>query len=161
MLKTDLSKLSITHPGARMLAIAVIAICVFGLSYPPTAAGKDKKPGQEQYEPIEPPVQRLSDRAVVIYAAPAIQELIVVQTPQFRKVGRFTQVQAQVQNLAKFPLDLEYKVTWMDENGFEIGGAVAWNMLHLSPNDIQAFQSTGKHPDASQVKITVRYHTPT
>lgn len=69
----------------------------------------------------------------------------------------FCTFQANVVNNTSAPLAVEWKVVWLDAEGFAIDSATtAWNARAIQPNDICALKGTAPRADAADMLFYVR-----
>lgn len=65
--------------------------------------------------------------------------------------------QANVVNLTSREQWVDWKVVWLDANGFEIESIVsAWNHVALAPKDIRGLKGTAPRPDTADMRFYLR-----
>ena len=72
-------------------------------------------------------------------------------------IGNYKRGQVSVQNLTDERIGLEYKVDWIDDDGFIIGDGGIWERFMLGARDIRSFKSMGKSKKASKMQFTLRF----
>lgn len=96
-------------------------------------------------------------RAQLIISSDTLLKNVAINNIRFGSVGNFERVQMNMQNTSNNRLNLEYKIEWMDQQGFSVNDNSVWHRFTLSAHQIETIQSVGKVPEAYSVKVTVRF----
>jgi len=96
-------------------------------------------------------------KAKLITAGEDLQKLVKLNNVKIKPVGHFVKGQVSVQNVSKHDLSLEYRVDWIDEDGFVLGDGGIWERFSISAHDIKRFKSVGKDRNAEKLQFTVRF----
>ncbi|GAB6039527.1 DUF1425 domain-containing protein [Endothiovibrio diazotrophicus] len=94
--------------------------------------------------------------ATLIVGSTALLEKIKLIDPRLRQAGAFMQGQVTLQNLSDDRLALEYRITWEDDQGFQLDQEAMWTRIFLGPRQTRRIQSTGKQQQAGHMVVTVR-----
>ncbi|MBP5286085.1 MAG: YcfL family protein [Kiritimatiellae bacterium] len=71
--------------------------------------------------------------------------------------GSFMVFQANLVNNCSRPLNVDWKVQWLDADGIEIDSAVSsWNTRTLQPFEIRALKCTAPRQEASDMRFYAR-----
>jgi uncharacterized protein YcfL len=95
-------------------------------------------------------------RAKLIIGSNELLGAVELSNPIFRNVGQLQQTQIQLDNLSNVMLELEYKIDWQDNSGFQAGAVNSWQFVSLTANGSEVLSSTGKVPEATRITVTVR-----
>lgn len=96
-------------------------------------------------------------RAQIIISSDTLLKNLAINNIQFGSIGNFERVQMNIQNTSNNRLNLEYKIEWMDQQGFSVNAPLTWHRFSLSAHQIETIQSVGKVPEAYSIKVTVRF----
>ena len=95
-------------------------------------------------------------RAKLVLGQDVLRGRISLENPRFRKVGAFTQTAVQVVNQSQDRFELEYRVTWFDDDDFEVDSK-AWRRITLAGYEDKTIQTTATRPEASKITLVVRF----
>lgn len=104
-----------------------------------------------------PMVDTSHPRAVLVSGSKNLVGHVVTLSPRFRSIGLLTQAEVSIQNLTEDRYTLEYRFEWEDDQGFKVGDSGPWHRMVLTPQQIRSYQSTGKNPNATNIRFTIRY----
>ncbi len=96
-------------------------------------------------------------RARLIVGSEGLYDQVRLVKARVAPLGNFMRGQAAVQNLTDERLVLEYKIDWMDDEGFLIGDGGIWERFALGPRELRPFKSLGKSKRAARMQFTVRF----
>lgn len=89
------------------------------------------------------------DKAIEFYLPPP-------QTKAFRERGGLGMISLAVRNLTEYPIKLEYKVDWTDNEGFPMNAVAGWQALIMSPNQEVSLRSAAQEQGAYSARLSVR-----
>ena len=95
-------------------------------------------------------------RARLVLGSSKLTRKIVMTNVRFGSVGQLPRAEVGLQNLTNKRFELEYKIDWLDQQGFSINTNNAWHRFSLTPRQNTNFQSVGKVPEAYQIIMNVR-----
>lgn len=132
------------------------ATTFLGLTLAFLAACKSPPPDPNAaLNPNAPAVEESDPRARLILGQDLLRGRIRLDSPRFRKVGKFTQTAVQVVNQSEDRFELEYQLIWRDDDDFEVSSS-AWKRFTLPGYEQEAIQAIANRPEASQITVTVR-----
>lgn len=79
-----------------------------------------------------------------------------LRNARFRKVGKLTETQIDLVNRTSSAVDLEYRIVWQDDQGFDAGGLKSWRHVSLSAKGMEGLTSLGNVPEAFKITLTIR-----
>lgn len=113
--------------------------------------------GCSQQARVVPQPVATHPRAELLLSREGLSQDVALEDIRFRSVGRFEETQFTVRNASTARYTLEYKVNWLDRDGFEArNGDGSWQRFTLSPGQREQFKSTGRSPEAYQVRVQLR-----
>lgn len=96
-------------------------------------------------------------RAQLVLGNKELLDNVIYRDVIFGEVGNFTRSQFQLENLSDKRIGLEYKINWLDSQGFLVQSNEAWHRFTLGPRQVKSIQSVGKSPEAYKIQAIVRY----
>ncbi|MCZ6642639.1 MAG: DUF1425 domain-containing protein [Gammaproteobacteria bacterium] len=94
--------------------------------------------------------------ANLIVSTVELLDAVELGNVRFRKIGQFTQTQVDLVNSSDLPVDLEYRISWQDDQGFDTGGLNSWQFVSVAAQGSESLTSLGKVPEAKNITLTVR-----
>lgn len=131
-----------------MTVILVLAMMTAGCNQQGLKADVELQP--------DPTIDQSYPGATLILGSEDLVGYIRLGGPRLDPVGQLTRGQVSVQNLTEERYTLEYRFDWRDAQGFNAGDPGVWRRFTLAPRTAQAFNSTGKIPQATGFVFTVR-----
>ncbi len=132
----------------------------------PTPAPRQPRPSQLSLVPTDNTLPSAVDNvsagsfvvstANLIVSSDELLGAVELENVRFRKIGQFTQAQVDLVNLSDLPVDLEYRMSWQDDQGFDTGVLNAWQFVSVAAQGSESLTSLGKVPEAENVTVTVR-----
>ncbi len=96
-------------------------------------------------------------RARLIVGSEGLHDQVRLIKARVAPIGRLMRGQATVQNLTEKRMTLEYKVDWLDDEGFVIDDGGIWERFALGARELRPFKSLGKSQQAATMQFTVRF----
>ncbi|MEM9439016.1 MAG: DUF1425 domain-containing protein [Pseudomonadota bacterium] len=138
------------YPTLGLLAsLALLTLVGCGSSDEPITTGFAKDINAEAVDESDP-------RAKLVLGQDVLRGRIYLENPRFRKVGAFTQTAVQVVNQSQDRFELEYRVTWFDDDDFEVESK-AWRRFTLAGYEDKTIQASATRPEASKITLVVRF----
>jgi len=100
--------------------------------------------------------QQPHDLVSVRYESERLAAQVAAEDAAVRSNGRFSQLQLSLVNTTGRSRTIEYKVDWLDIDGFEVGAVSAWHVMTLSGNARERIQSAGQSSEAVSAAVSIR-----
>lgn len=89
-------------------------------------------------------------------ASPKLHGKIITKEARARRVGRFMQGEARIENVTQDRYTIEYKFEWFDSSGFSVESINMWHRKTLTAGEVVAVNSLGSHEQADTFHLTIR-----
>lgn len=104
----------------------------------------------------EPTAILVADHYRLHLASPKLLGEIALLNPRTRKVGKFLQAEASIQNVSTSRYTIEYRFEWFDRDQFSIESVSTWHRATITAGEIINVRSLGKSAAAEKFHLTVR-----